>query len=65
MKPPTTTKRVRINLVVPIEVKERVVRLMRRTEAANMSEVVRNALIAFEYYLDGGQKPVSVPDREK
>ena len=60
--------RVRMTLSVLPEVRQRIERLRKRTEAENMTEVIRAALVVYENWLDGreiGDRLVRFPSRQQ
>lgn len=49
---PARTERVRLNLDVPISTRERIDKIQALSEADTMTEVIRKALIVYEYLLE-------------
>ena len=51
-RPPSTEKRVRLNLELPVRVRDQLERLKKMSEADSLTEVIRRAVILFEFLLE-------------
>lgn len=62
-RPPSTEPRVRLNLEIPVRVRERIDRIRGMTEADSSTEVIRRAVFAYELLLAlKGQVVIRLPD---
>lgn len=51
-RPPSTEKRVRLNLELPVRVRDQLERLRKMSEADSLTEVIRRAVRIFELLLE-------------
>lgn len=62
-RPPSTEPRVRLNLEIPIQVRERIDRIKGLIEADSSTEVIRRAVSLYELLLTlKGQVVIRLPD---
>jgi len=64
-RPPSTENRVRLNLELPVRVRDQLERLKELSEADSLTEVIRRALRIFELLLEMRASKASIIIRAK